>query len=64
MQTFDPLLHVLETSFTSNCHYTDPIRDVSLSATFTNPNGAEVIVPAFLGRRRHLAGALFATSRG
>ena len=47
MQTFDPILHVLEAAFTSTRAYTDPIRDVALSATFTEPNGAEVTTPAF-----------------
>ena len=47
MQTFDPILRVLEAAFTSNCQYTDPIRDVTISVTFSGPDGAEVTVPAF-----------------
>ena len=47
MQTFDPFLHVFEATFTSSHQYTDSIRDVSLSVTFSGPGGAQVTVPAF-----------------
>lgn len=47
MQSFDPILSIFETAFTSDRAYPDPIRDLSLSVTFTGPGGEEVTVPAF-----------------
>ncbi len=47
MSTFDPILHIFETSFASSKTYADPIRDVELTVHFSGPTGAEATIPAF-----------------
>ena len=39
--------HIFETSFTSSNDYNNPIQDVSLNVSFTNPEGKTSNVKAF-----------------
>jgi hypothetical protein len=50
--TFDPILNIVELTFTGQRDYPDPSREVALTVTFSGPDGRQQRWPAFWDGQR------------